>query len=116
LVAFSQDVIESAAATIMPDKQSDTDIDTQVVHAGERTEAPAGQPTSMPIYSSATYAYDSMAEMDRVFAGESPGYVYTRHGNPTTDAFVKAMCAIEDGATAGAYASGMAALHAALLT
>ena len=91
-------------------------IETQFVHAGEMGDPPPGQPTSMPVYSSVTYAYDSLAEMDRVFAGEAPGYLYTRHGNPTTDALAKALGAIEDGATACAYASGMAALHAALLT
>ena len=100
----------------MTEKKSDTDIDTQVVHAGERKTMPPGQPTSMPVYSSVTYAYDSMAEMDRVFAGQTPGYVYTRHGNPTTDALADVLCEIESGATACVYASGMAALHAALLT
>jgi cystathionine beta-lyase/cystathionine gamma-synthase len=91
------------------------DIQTQVVHAGEGRTLPAGEPTSTPIYASATYTYESMAEMDRVFAGESAGYVYTRHGNPTTDALADALRMIEGGATACAYASGMAALHAALL-
>ncbi|HEX6187142.1 MAG TPA: PLP-dependent aspartate aminotransferase family protein [Pyrinomonadaceae bacterium] len=100
----------------MPEKKPETDIDTQVVHAGERKTMPPGQPTSMPVYSSVTYAYDSMAEMDRVFAGQAPGYVYTRHGNPTTDALADVLCEIESGATACVYASGMAALHAALLT
>jgi cystathionine beta-lyase/cystathionine gamma-synthase len=90
-------------------------IQTQVVHAGEGKKLPAGEPTSMPIYASTTYTYESMAEMDRVFAGEAEGYVYTRHGNPTTDALADALRTIESGATACAYASGMAALHAALL-
>ena len=100
----------------MPEKKPDTDIDTQVVHAGEHKPAPPGQPTSMPIYSSVTYTYDSVAEMDRVFAGQAPGYLYTRHGNPTTDALADVLCEIEGGETACVYASGMAALHAALLT
>ena len=100
----------------MPEKKPETDIDTQVVHAGERKPTPPGQPTSMPIYASVTYAYDSVAEMDRVFAGEAPGYVYTRHGNPTTDALANVLGEIEGGAIACVYASGMAALHAALLT
>lgn len=91
-------------------------LETQFVHAGEREDPPAGMPTSMPIYSSVTYAYDSLAEMDRVFAGETSGYVYTRHGNPTTDALARVLCEIEGGTTACVYASGMAALHAALLT
>src|SRR5262249_17433511 len=56
-----------------------------------------------------------MEPMDKVFGGEIPGYVYTRHGNPTADALADAICRIEGGATACAYGSGMAALHAALL-
>ncbi len=49
-----------------------------------------------------------MEEIDRVFAGEKPGYVYTRHGNPTVAALEEAMRDVEDGATACAYSSGMA--------
>jgi cystathionine beta-lyase/cystathionine gamma-synthase len=92
------------------------DINTQLVHAGERTGSPAGQPTSTPIYASSTYTYDSMAEIDQVFAGDKAGYVYTRYGNPTVNAFAEAIRVAEDGATACAYSSGMAALHAALFT
>ena len=55
-----------------------------------------------------------MAEIDRVFAGEQPDYIYTRYGNPTVNALAEALRTAEGGATACAYASGMAALHAAL--
>src|SRR5437763_8811279 len=96
--------------------QKNFDIATQVVHAGEKSKTPTGQPTSTPIYASATYTYESMDQMDKVFGGEMPGYVYTRHGNPTVAALEEAIRQIEDGATACAYASGMAALHAALFT
>jgi cystathionine gamma-synthase/methionine-gamma-lyase len=91
------------------------DITTQLVHSGERSGLPEGTPVSTPIYASATYTYDSMEEIDRVFAGEKPGYIYTRYGNPTLAALEKAVLTIEGGATACVYASGMAALHAALL-
>src|SRR6266550_568563 len=90
------------------------DITTQLVHAGESAEPPDGQPTSTPIYASATFTYESMEEIDQVFAGEKPGYIYTRYGNPTVNAFAEAMRIAEAGATACAYSSGMAALHAAL--
>ena len=90
------------------------DITTQLVHAGERTKPPSGQPTSTPIYASATFTYESMEEIDQVFAGDKPGYIYTRYGNPTVNAFEDAIRTAEDGATACAYSSGMAALHAAL--
>jgi cystathionine beta-lyase/cystathionine gamma-synthase len=98
----------------MAGDKDDLDITTQLVHAGEQAEPPAGQPTSTPIYASTTYTYDSMAEIDRVFAGEQPDYIYTRYGNPTVNAFAEALRIAEGGATACAYASGMAALHAAL--
>ncbi len=90
------------------------DISTRLVHAGERSGAPSGQPTSTPIYASSTYTDESMDEIDKVFGGEKPGYIYTRYGNPTVTALENAICAVEAGATACAYSSGMAALHAAL--
>jgi cystathionine beta-lyase/cystathionine gamma-synthase len=91
------------------------DIRTKLVHAGERRGLPEAQPVATPIYASATFTYDSMAELDRVFAGEKQGFVYTRYGNPTTAALEEAVRAVEEGATACAYATGLAAVHAALL-
>ncbi|MDQ3653202.1 MAG: PLP-dependent aspartate aminotransferase family protein [Acidobacteriota bacterium] len=87
---------------------------TQVVHAGERQPAPAGLPVSTPIYATSTFTYESMDEVDRVFEGTTPGHVYTRFGNPTTDALEEAVRVLEGGAGACAFGSGMAALHAAL--
>ena len=98
----------------MTDDNRELDIATQLVHAGEREGTPAGQPVATPIYASSTFTYDSMEEIDRVFAGETPGYVYTRHGNPTVAALEDAVKKAEGGATACAYSSGMAAMHAAL--
>jgi cystathionine beta-lyase/cystathionine gamma-synthase len=90
------------------------EITTQLVHAGERQPPPRGLPVSTPIYATSTFTYGSMAEVDRVFAGEDAGYVYTRYGNPTTGALEEALRLLEGGAAACAYATGMAALHAAL--
>lgn len=89
-------------------------ITTQLVHAGERQEAPAGKPVATPIYATATYTYPSMAQMDAVFTGEGGDYVYSRYGNPTVAALEETLCTIEGGKVACAYASGMAAIHAAL--
>ena len=89
-------------------------INTQLVHAGERGALPHGKPVSNPIYATATFTYDSMAEVDQVFAGEQQGYIYTRYGNPTVAALEEAMRVLEEGAAACAYATGMAALHASI--
>jgi cystathionine gamma-synthase/methionine-gamma-lyase len=99
----------------MTDQTKKRHINTQLVHAGERQGPPEGQPVATPIYASATFTYDSMQEMDQVFGGEKPGYVYTRYGNPTTAVLETLMREMEDGAVACAYATGMAAVHAALI-
>ncbi|MFL6208030.1 MAG: trans-sulfuration enzyme family protein [Pyrinomonadaceae bacterium] len=91
------------------------DVATQLVHAGERLAPRPGVPVATPVHATATFTYDSMAEMDEVFAGAQAGYVYTRHGNPTVHALETALQTLEGGVGACAYASGMAALHAALL-
>ncbi len=89
-------------------------ITTQLVHAGERRSLPVGLPVANPIFTTATYTYDSMAEIDKVFSGELPDYIYSRNGNPTVAALEDAMAIIEEGTAAFAYSSGMAALHAVL--
>src|SRR5260370_31581252 len=98
----------------MTDEKQDLDIATLLVHEGERRGKPAARSVSTPIYASSTFTYDSMAEIDQVFEGEKPGYVYTRHGNPTVTALEDALRSVEGGAVSCAYSSGMAAIHAAL--
>jgi cystathionine gamma-synthase/methionine-gamma-lyase len=98
----------------MTAEKTNLDIATQLVHGGESGEPPTGQPTSTPIYASATFTYESMADIDKVFGGEKAGYIYTRYGNPTVKVLEDAVRLIENGVTACAYSSGMAALHAAL--
>ncbi len=53
--------------------------------------------------------------MESVFAGETAGYVYRRYTSPTVEAFERAVAVLEGGDAAFATASGMAAVHAALL-
>ncbi len=93
---------------------SDFSLETKLVHAGERREKPIGQPVATPLYATATYTYDSMAEMDAAFIGEGGDFVYSRYGNPTVAALEDALAAIENGRVSVAYGSGMAAIHAAL--
>ena len=88
---------------------------TQAVHAGERGPRPDFDPVSTPIHPSVGYLYDEMDDLDGVFAGERAGYVYPRYGSPTVTAFEQAVAVLEGAEDAVAFASGMAAIHAALL-
>jgi cystathionine beta-lyase/cystathionine gamma-synthase len=88
---------------------------TRAVHAGERAPRPDYTPVVGPIQPSVGYTYDSMDDLDAVFATTREGYVYPRYGSPTVTAFEAAIAELEDGEAAQAFASGMAAIHAALL-
>ena len=90
-------------------------IFTQAVHAGERGPRPDFTPVVTPIYNSVGYLYDSMDELDAVFAAEREGYVYPRYGTPTNAALEQAVAILEGGEAALSFASGMAAIHAVLL-
>ncbi len=89
---------------------------TQAVHAGERPRPSDAIPTVTPIHNSVTYTYADMEALDRVFEDSSKGFVYSRFANPTNVAFEAAVAALEGGDTALSFASGMAAIHAALLS
>jgi cystathionine gamma-synthase/methionine-gamma-lyase len=56
-----------------------------------------------------------MADLDGVFGGERAGFVYPRYGSPTVSAFERAVADLEGGEDAVAFASGMGAIHAALM-
>lgn len=56
-----------------------------------------------------------MREARDVYEGRQEGFLYTRLGNPTVDAFEKKIAALEEGEAAVAFASGMAAVSAVFL-
>lgn len=91
---------------------------TRAVHAGERQRPDGFVPMSTPIYSSATFLYDHLAEIDAISAGERTGFTYSRHANPTNAALEEAVASLESapaGSVAVSLASGMSAILLALL-
>jgi cystathionine gamma-synthase/methionine-gamma-lyase len=91
-------------------------IGTRAVHTGERPERPAFVPTVTPIYPGSTFVYEDVEVMDAALAGDDSKFVYTRYGNPTTAALEAVVADLEGTAGAIAFSSGMAALHAAIMT
>jgi methionine-gamma-lyase len=64
----------------------------------------------------ATSTFLNPGEMEQVFTGEKEGcYLYSRHSNPTVNAFAQKVAAMEDMPAAFGVASGMAAISASLL-
>jgi cystathionine beta-lyase/cystathionine gamma-synthase len=91
-------------------------IETKAVHAGDRKKPGPHVPVTTPIYTAASYFYESMEQLDRIFAHEEPGYCYARYDNPSAAALEELMSVLESGHGALACASGMAAIHAAVIT
>jgi len=73
---------------------------TRAIHGGQRPDPLTGA-VMPPIYATSTYVQSS--------PGVHKGYDYTRTRNPTRDALQAALCDLEGGGTALAFASGMAA-------
>ena len=88
---------------------------TRAVHAGERVPPADYRPVSTPIWPTVGYLYESMDDLDAVFAGSKHGQIYLRYSNPTVEAFETAVADLEMAEAAQAYGSGMAAIHASLL-
>lgn len=88
---------------------------TRAVHAGERVQRDDFVPMSTPIYSSATFLYDTLEEIDAISAGARPGFTYSRHHNPTSAALEEAVASLEGGGAAVSFSSGMAAMLLALV-
>ena len=88
---------------------------TQSVHAGTNLSKNYGA-ISVPIYNASTYAFPDAETGSAIHEGELPGYFYGRMGNPTQEALEEALAQLENGESAIAFSSGMAAISNTLLT
>ncbi len=88
---------------------------TRAIHHGyDPYEGPGA--LCPPIYLSSTYAFPTIAEGMARFAGERPGYVYSRVGNPTTRLLEERLANLEVGEAALVTASGQGATTSLLWT
>jgi len=84
-------------------------LDTVLIH-GSDIEEPFGAAVT-PIYQASTYKFKSAAHGAACFAGEDPGYIYTRIANPTIHALEKTLAQLENAAKCVVTSSGMAAVN-----
>jgi methionine-gamma-lyase len=88
---------------------------TEAVHAGDDLSKHYGA-VSVPIYNASLFAFQDADEGRRIHNYEQEGYFYSRLGNPTQEALEAAMAQLEHGEAALAFASGMAAISAGVLS
>ena len=89
---------------------------TRAVHGG-RARPVEQTPSSVPIYQTSTWRFDTSEDYAEVINFRRPGYVYGRgYGNPTVEAFERVMADLEGTEAAYGFGSGMAAIHTAATT
>ena len=89
---------------------------TELIHAGERTDAGATSSLTVPIFETSTFVFDCVADVIKYQEGKIDAYLYSRYENPTVVS-VEQKIAVVDGAEASLlFSSGMAAISTALVT
>jgi O-acetylhomoserine (thiol)-lyase len=96
-------------------KSATPGLGTLAVHAGQEKD-PTTNARAVPIYATASYVFDSTEHAADLFALKEFGNIYSRLMNPTNDVLEKRLTALDGGAAGLAFASGQAAITAALLT
>ena len=87
---------------------------TQQVHAGYEPAAPH-RPVVPPIHQTTAFRFPDHATAASMFRLETPGFTYSRTGNPTVAVFENRLAALEGGIGAIATATGQAAVALSLL-
>ncbi len=87
---------------------------TQLVHGGT-TRTPHGE-TSEALFLTSGFVYDDAEQAEATFTGEVSHYQYSRFGNPTVAMLEERLAAIEGAEACRATATGMSAVHAAMLS
>ncbi|MBI1336064.1 MAG: bifunctional O-acetylhomoserine aminocarboxypropyltransferase/cysteine synthase [Phycisphaera sp.] len=90
-------------------------LGTLALHAGQ-TPDPATNSRAVPIYATTSYVFNDADHAARLFGLQEFGNIYSRLMNPTVDVLEKRLAALDGGVTGLCFASGQAAISAAILT
>src|SRR3981189_3127573 len=88
--------------------------ETIAIHAGYDVD-PTTKSVAVPIYQTASYAFDSADHGAALFNLEVDGFRYSRISNPTTAVLERRVAALEGGLGALCVSSGQAAVNYAVL-
>ncbi len=89
-------------------------LETVALHAGQSAD-PTTLSRAVPIYQTSSYVFRSSEHAANLFGLKEFGNIYTRLMNPTTDVLEQRLAQLDGGVGALAFASGQAAITAAIL-
>ncbi len=87
---------------------------TRLIHGGT-TRSQHGE-TAEALFLTSGFVYDSAEQAEATFTGAVPHYQYSRFGNPTVAMLEQRLAEVEGAEACRVTATGMAAVHAALLS
>jgi O-acetylhomoserine (thiol)-lyase len=90
-------------------------FDTLMLHAGQQPDPTTGA-RATPLFQSTSFVFNDSEHAASLFNVGRAGHVYSRISNPTVAVLEERMAALEGGVGAVATASGMAAIHLAIMT
>jgi O-acetylhomoserine (thiol)-lyase len=90
-------------------------LGTRALHAGQQDD-PTTHARAVPIYATASYNFTGTEHAANLFSLREFGNIYSRLMNPTCDVLEKRLAAMDGGVGGLAFASGMAAITAAVCT
>ena len=99
----------------MDERKAKYRLGTLALHAGQEPD-PATTACAVPIYATSSYVFKSTEHAADLFALKEFGNIYSRLMNPTNDVLEKRLAAMDGGIGGLAFASGQAAITAAILT
>jgi len=99
----------------MPNLEKKLGLATLALHAGQEPD-PATGARAVPVYATSSYVFKDSEHAANLFALKEFGFIYSRLMNPTNDVLEKRLAALDGGVGALAFASGQAAITAAILT
>ncbi|HEX2194708.1 MAG TPA: aminotransferase class I/II-fold pyridoxal phosphate-dependent enzyme [Candidatus Limnocylindria bacterium] len=89
---------------------------TRAIKAASRVPPAPQPPVNVPIYQTSTFEVADAAELGELLEFARPGHSYTRYSNPTHAALEEALAELEGAEACLVTGSGMAAVHAAILS
>ncbi len=99
----------------MSDDDKKHRMGTMALHAGQ-TPDPTTNARAVPIYATTSYTFNDTEHAANLFGLTEFGNIYSRIMNPTNDVLEKRLAAMDGGAAGLTFASGQAAINAAILT
>jgi cystathionine beta-lyase/cystathionine gamma-synthase len=89
---------------------------TRAIRAASRVPAAPQPPVNVPIYQTSTFEVADAQELAELLEFARPGHSYSRYSNPTHAALEDALAELEGAEACLVTASGMAAIHAVVLS